>query len=110
MVVVEPDVLEPGCLEERPRRGARVVAGVAGVELVEDRETKEPATRKTAALMEATKERGVLIGKAGNYGNVLRFAPPMLISETDLDEALRLIDDALAEVSGVERPALVQLG
>ena len=80
------------------------------MELVEDRETKEPATRKTAALMEATKERGVLIGKAGNYGNVLRFAPPMLISETDLDEALRLIDEALAEVSGVERPALVQLG
>jgi 4-aminobutyrate aminotransferase-like enzyme len=79
------------------------------IELVENRVTKEPATRKTAALMEATKERGLLIGKAGNYGNVLRFAPPMLISEADIDEALRIIDDALYEVSGVERPALFQI-
>ena len=79
------------------------------IELVENRVTKEPATRKTAVLMEATKERGLLIGKAGNYGNVLRFAPPMLITEADLDKALRIIDDALYEVSGVDRPALVQI-
>ncbi len=79
------------------------------IELVENRVTKEPATQKVAALMEATRERGLLVGKAGNFGNVLRFAPPMLISEADLEEALRILDDALYEVSGAERPSLVQL-
>ena len=79
------------------------------IELVENRVTKEPATKKVAALMEATKERGLLVGKAGNFGNVLRFAPPMLISEADLEEALRILDDALYEVSGAERPVMVQL-
>ena len=80
------------------------------IELVEDRDTKEPAPKKLMALMEATKERGLLMGKAGNYGNVVRFAPPMLISEADIDEGMRILDEALAEVSGVERPSLVQLG
>jgi 4-aminobutyrate aminotransferase-like enzyme len=79
------------------------------IELVENRVTKEPATKKVTQLMEATKERGLLIGKAGNFGNVLRFAPPMLISEADLEEALRILDESLYEVTGAERPALVQL-
>ena len=80
------------------------------IELVEDRDTKEPAPKKLAQLMEATKERGLLIGKAGLYGNVVRFAPPMLISEADLDEGMRILDEALAEVTGVEKASLVQLG
>ena len=41
------------------------------IELVEDRETKKPATAQTAALLEAARENRILIGKGGFYGNVL---------------------------------------
>ncbi|MBI4544291.1 MAG: aspartate aminotransferase family protein [Gemmatimonadetes bacterium] len=69
------------------------------VELVEDRETRKPAPKRTLALMEAAKRRGLLLGKGGLYGNVLRLAPPMLISAADVDEGARLLDQALAEVA-----------
>lgn len=68
------------------------------IELVEDRTTKEPSPARAAQLMEATKRRGLLIGKGGLYGNVIRMAPSMLISAADIDEGVRLLDEALAEV------------
>jgi len=67
-----------------------------GVELVEDRKTKKPAVELTARLFEATKERGLLIGKGGMYGNVLRLTPPMVVEETEIDEALATLDQAFA--------------
>ncbi|MBI4409128.1 MAG: aspartate aminotransferase family protein [Gemmatimonadetes bacterium] len=70
-----------------------------GVELVEDRDTREPATQRTVALLEAAKRRGLLIGKGGLYGNVLRIAPPMLISAAEVDEGARLLEESLAAVS-----------
>jgi 4-aminobutyrate aminotransferase len=56
------------------------------IELVEDRETKIPATAATAALMEAARENRLLIGKGGIDGNVIRITPPMNISKTDVDD------------------------
>ena len=46
-----------------------------GVELVRDRATKEPANTETADLLEQCKHRGLLLGKGGLHGNVLRRAP-----------------------------------
>lgn len=69
-----------------------------GLELVEDRKTKEPSPRKTLALMEAAKKHGLLIGKGGLYGNVIRMAPSMLISKTEVDDGAARLDRALAEV------------
>jgi 4-aminobutyrate aminotransferase len=68
------------------------------MELVEDRDSKTPATGNVDQLMEATKRRGLLIGKGGLYGNVMRIAPSMLISAADIDEGVRLLDAALAEI------------
>jgi len=68
------------------------------LELVEDRGTKEPSTAKVAALMEETRKEGLLLGKGSLYGNVLRIAPPMLISESDLDEGLRMLGRAMARI------------
>jgi len=62
------------------------------IELVEDRESKKPATAQTLALMEATRENRILLGKGGFYGNVLRISPPLNISKTDVDEFARLLD------------------
>jgi 4-aminobutyrate aminotransferase-like enzyme len=69
-----------------------------GIELVEDRKTKEPAPKKTAALLEAAKRHGLLIGKGGLHGNVLRIAPSLLITKADVEDGCRRLEKALAEV------------
>jgi alanine-glyoxylate transaminase/(R)-3-amino-2-methylpropionate-pyruvate transaminase len=68
-----------------------------GMELVEDRKTKEPAPKRTTKLLEAAKKQGLLIGKGGLYGNVIRMAPSMLISAAEVDDAMARLDRALAE-------------
>jgi len=67
-----------------------------GIELVVDRKTKEPAAEKAAQLMELAKKDGLLLGKGGRWGNVIRIAPPMLISEADLAQGCDQLDRALA--------------
>jgi 4-aminobutyrate aminotransferase-like enzyme len=69
-----------------------------GVEMVRDRQTKEPATKEVAHLFEATRERGLIIGKGGLYGNALRIAPPLIATKDDVDRALEILDHAFAEV------------
>ncbi|HEX7025366.1 MAG TPA: aspartate aminotransferase family protein [Gemmatimonadales bacterium] len=69
-----------------------------GVELVTDRATRAPAARETLAVLEATREMGVLIGKGGLDGNVLRIKPPMCVTRADADFALDVLDRALREV------------
>ncbi len=59
----------------------------------------EPDAAKAAALMEATKERGLLLGKGGLYGNVLRIAPPLSITDEETEEGAAIIVDAIRELS-----------
>src|SRR5213594_3071800 len=68
------------------------------LELVDDRTTKAPSPKKTLALMEAAKRQGLLIGKGGLYGNVLRIAPSMLITEAEVEDGCKRLERALAEV------------
>ncbi len=67
-----------------------------GVELVKDRRTKEPAPEAAVAVMEGARERGLIVGKGGLYGNVLRIAPPMNVTAEDADRAADVLDQALA--------------
>jgi alanine-glyoxylate transaminase / (R)-3-amino-2-methylpropionate-pyruvate transaminase len=69
-----------------------------GVELVKDRATKEPARDECAAVFEKCRDLGLLTGKGGLYGNVLRIKPPMCITEADADFMIEVIDEALAWV------------
>ncbi|HEY4581121.1 MAG TPA: aspartate aminotransferase family protein, partial [Candidatus Acidoferrales bacterium] len=69
-----------------------------GLELVKDRKTKEPAPEALAQLLERTRENGLLIGKGGLYGNVVRLSPMLNISRADVDEAVRLLDKSFAEI------------
>jgi alanine-glyoxylate transaminase/(R)-3-amino-2-methylpropionate-pyruvate transaminase len=66
-----------------------------GVELVRDRQTKEPAATETAELLERCKERGLLLGKGGLYGNTLRIKPPMCLSRDDADFLVDCLDEVL---------------
>jgi 4-aminobutyrate aminotransferase-like enzyme len=69
-----------------------------GLELVRDRKTKEPAPVETTELMERARANGLLIGKGGLYGNVIRLAPPMNISKADVDEGMRMLDTSFSEI------------
>ncbi len=66
-----------------------------GVELVKDRKTKEPASAETAELLELCRERQVLVGKGGLFGNVLRIKPPMCLTKDDAAYMAQTIDEAL---------------
>ncbi len=67
------------------------------LELVEDRKSKKPAVAGTLAMMEATRENRILVGKGGLYGNVLRLSPPMNISRTEVDEFVRQLDKSFTQ-------------
>jgi len=65
-----------------------------GVELVEPG-TAMPSAQAAGRVLEETKARGLLVGKGGLYGNVLRIAPPLSVSMQQAEEALSLLGDAL---------------
>jgi 4-aminobutyrate aminotransferase-like enzyme len=70
---------------------------MVAIELVTDRETKEPAKERTAAVFETAKDLGLLIGKGGLDGNIIRITPPMCIHEADIDFLLEVLDCAFEQ-------------
>jgi alanine-glyoxylate transaminase/(R)-3-amino-2-methylpropionate-pyruvate transaminase len=114
------DVIDDEGLQENARViGGRLMAGLRalrerhpligdvrgmglmlGVELVKDRGTRAPAKEETAEVLEACREMGVLVGKGGLDGNVLRIKPPMCITAADADFALDVLDRAFSRVEG----------
>jgi alanine-glyoxylate transaminase / (R)-3-amino-2-methylpropionate-pyruvate transaminase len=71
-----------------------------GVELVKDEKggDRTPATETTVRLFEETKKRGLLVGRGGLYNNILRVAPPLIVSRRDVQDALKVLDDSFAAV------------
>ncbi len=67
-----------------------------GIELVRHRGTKEPHAEAAMRLMEETKARGLLIGKGGLYGNVLRVGPPLNITVAQVDEGIEALSQSFA--------------
>jgi 4-aminobutyrate aminotransferase len=81
-----------------------VVGGVRGkglmfaVDLV-DPVTREPSPPLASRMLEATRERGLLIGKGGLYGHALRMAPPLILTEAEAKEGVAILTDALHAVN-----------
>lgn len=69
-----------------------------GIELVQDRETKEPAPQAVIKVFEETKRRGVLIGKGGLYGNVIRTGMMLNSTKAQVDELIAALAAGLATV------------
>ncbi|GAA3262969.1 aminotransferase class III-fold pyridoxal phosphate-dependent enzyme [Nonomuraea helvata] len=72
-----------------------------GVDLVEDRATKRPATEAAARVVELAREGGVLLSLDGPHGNVLKIKPPMVLTRADAETALATLDRVLAMVGDV---------
>lgn len=68
------------------------------IECVEDRKTKAPNAKAVLKVFEETKRRGVLIGKGGLHGNVIRLGPPLIASKADIDELVAALDGAFGTV------------
>jgi len=68
------------------------------IECVKDRTTKEPDSQSVLRVFEETRRRGVLIGKGGLFGNVIRIGPPLIASKADIDELVTALDGAFASV------------
>ena len=65
-----------------------------GIELVKDRQSKEPAREECAQILETCKEMGLLLGKGGLWGQTIRFSPPMCVNAQDADFLLEVLDHA----------------
>jgi 4-aminobutyrate aminotransferase/(S)-3-amino-2-methylpropionate transaminase len=77
----------------------RVMGAMAGMELVRDRKTKEPADTEAARLLALARERGLILLRSGVHHNVIRTLMPLTIPDEQLDEGLDMIGSALAEIA-----------
>ncbi|HMP72814.1 MAG TPA: aminotransferase class III-fold pyridoxal phosphate-dependent enzyme [Kiritimatiellia bacterium] len=108
--VIDRDNLQAKCgeLGERLLAGFRrlherypVIGDVRGkglmvaLEFVKDRNTKEPDKEACAKVFERCRELGVLVGKGGLNGNIIRITPPMCVTHEDIDFLLDVLDVAL---------------
>jgi 4-aminobutyrate aminotransferase len=73
-----------------------------GVELVRAG-SKQPDPAAAAAILEATRQRGLLIGKGGLHGNVLRVAPPLSLSADEAEQGTAVLAEAIEQTSEAHR-------
>ena len=70
-----------------------------GIELAEP-DSNEPTPAIVGAILEAAKEEGLLIGSGGLYGNALRIAPPLSLTEEEADEGFAMLETAIKRATG----------
>jgi 4-aminobutyrate aminotransferase-like enzyme len=77
----------------------RGLGPMLALELVEDRETQDPAPGLAADTTAAARERGLVLLSCGLYGNVIRILVPLVIGDEDLDRGLEILEESLAVAS-----------
>ena len=70
---------------------------IQGIETVKAK--KEPASDFVLEILERTKERGLLIGRGGFYGNVIRMTPPLTTQKEEIDRAIEIMDWTFEKIS-----------
>ncbi|HXJ14463.1 MAG TPA: 4-aminobutyrate--2-oxoglutarate transaminase [Candidatus Limnocylindrales bacterium] len=84
----------------------RGLGGMCAIELVSNRETREPAGPQTKELAKYAYEHGLITITAGTYGNVVRILVPLVVTDEQLDEGLDVLEAGLALVSEQKQVAL----
>jgi 4-aminobutyrate aminotransferase-like enzyme len=69
-----------------------------GAELVQNRETREPASTEANRVVNRMRAKGVLLGTDGPFHNVLKIRPPMPFSAVDAEHLLATLDETLIEL------------
>ena len=72
---------------------------MVAMELVTDREGKQPAADAAKALTGRCLEKGLLVLASGTYGNVVRILSPLVITDDQLEHGLQILEEGLSEVS-----------
>ena len=78
----------------------RGLGAMLAIELVEDPQTKAPAAQAASAVIEEAARNGLLLIKSGTDGNCIRVLVPFVITDSELDEALSVWEQALESVFG----------
>jgi 4-aminobutyrate aminotransferase / (S)-3-amino-2-methylpropionate transaminase / 5-aminovalerate transaminase len=89
-----------------PIGDVRGLGSMLAIELVRDRDTKEPAPELASAVVEAAATRGLLLLKSGIYANCIRVLVPLVISDLELEEALDVWEEALDVACATPRGAV----
>ncbi|MBA7705138.1 5-aminovalerate aminotransferase DavT [subsurface metagenome] len=76
----------------------RGIGAMMAVELIKDRKTKEPAAQETAQIVQECLKNGVFVPTAGINKNILRMLVSLEINDEQLDEALDVLEKAVAKV------------
>jgi 4-aminobutyrate aminotransferase-like enzyme len=69
---------------------------VYGIEFVKDRTTKEPAPDLAREIVVKCVADGLMCGKLGIYGNVMRVAPPLVITQEQIDKSVAILEEVLS--------------
>jgi len=73
---------------------------ICGVDLVTDRQSKEPNQIFAAKVVYRCWQLGLILFYAGAWGNVLEITPPLILTQAEVDEGVRILDQAMADVRG----------
>jgi 4-aminobutyrate aminotransferase/(S)-3-amino-2-methylpropionate transaminase len=76
----------------------RGLGAMQALELVRSRQTRAPAEEETRRILQYCYEHGLIMITAGSYGNVIRLLVPLVITDSQMDEALDVLESALATV------------
>ena len=77
----------------------RGLGAMLALELVTDRESKEPAADLAKRTTEAARERGLILLSCGTLGNVIRILVPLVISDDDLARGLEILEESLVDAA-----------
>jgi len=73
-----------------------------GIELVKNKNTKEPAKEERRKVLNLALKKGLLLIGAGTYDNVIRIAPPLVIKKEEIDKGLNILEEVLKEITYIK--------
>ncbi len=78
---------------------SRGLGAMRALELVKSAETREPAKEETEQVLRYCREKGLILLSAGTYGNVIRLLVPLVVTDEQFDEGLKILESALMSVA-----------